>query len=148
SLAAVCSAARQRVDQRRRYSWRLGYPAGVRAAVARGVVQRDRGDRARPLGALDPAVDARRPGTGPDRARIDPGGADFAPPERADRLAADRRPGGRLDPAVRDRLYRLPAPGSARLSNRLPRPTSIGSAPEHSGADRIFCRLRGWAISP
>ena len=41
--------------------------------------------------------------------------------ERADRVAADRRPGGRHDPAVRDRLHRVPAAGSAGLE-RLTHP--------------------------
>ena len=80
------------------------------------IVQRDRCGRARSLGALDPAIDARRDGTGLDRARRHPGCADTARAKRADRVAADRRPGGRHDPALRHRLHRVPAAGSAGLS--------------------------------
>ena len=84
--------------------------------VSERVVQRGRGGRARSVGALDAAIDARRDGPGADRARRDPGCADTAAAKRADRVAADRRPGGGHDPAVRDRLYRVPAAGSAGLT--------------------------------
>ena len=82
----------------------LGDPAGVRAAVAERAVQRGRGGPARSVGALDAAVDARRHGACADRARRHSRCADSAAAERADRLAADRRPDRRHDPAVRDRL--------------------------------------------
>ncbi len=47
-----------------------------------------------------------------------PGCADLAGAKLGDRLAADRRAGGRLDPAVRDRLHRVPAAGGQSLIAR------------------------------
>ena len=70
---------------------------------------------------LDPSVRSTQQsmlasiGVGLDRTRRRSGCADPVAAKRADRVAADRRPGGRLDPAVRDRLRRVPAPGSAGL---------------------------------
>src|SRR5262249_9263803 len=54
-------------------------------------------------------------GIGADRARLDSRRADPTIAKRTDRLAADRGPRGRLDPALRNRLYRVPAAGSAGL---------------------------------
>src|SRR5262249_38000913 len=121
SLAFVRALHRQRGQRLRRYPGPPRDTAGLCATVAGGAVQRDRGDRARPIGALDAAIDARRPGIGADRARLDPWRADPAIAKRADRLATDRGPRGRLDPAVRDRLYRVPAAGSAGLTRPLGR---------------------------
>ena len=78
------------------------------------------------LGALDPAVAARRHGPGAGRARLDPRCAVAVAAKRADRVAADRRPDRRHDRAVRDRLRRLPAPGSARLASGDTRKQSKG----------------------
>src|SRR5262249_26677613 len=115
SLAAVLPGSLGRGHHRRGCPGPARHAAGVRAAVSDRVVQRDRCGRARSVRALDPAIDARGAGPRPDRARRHSGCADSAGAKRADRLAADRRPGGGLDPALRRRLYRLPAAGSAGL---------------------------------
>ena len=63
------------------------------------------------------AIHARRHGPRSARAGSDSGCADTAAAKRADRLAADRRADSRFDPALRHRLHRLPAPGSAGLTD-------------------------------
>jgi len=115
SLAAVLAGAGRRGHHRRGCFGRARHAAGVRAAFSDRVVQRDRCGRARSVRALDAAIHARGTGPRPDRARRHPGCADTAPAKRADRVAADRGPGGGRDPALRRRICRLPAPGSAGL---------------------------------
>src|SRR5262249_30063628 len=75
--------------------------------------------------------------TGFDAPGHRPGRPDPPPAKRADRVAADRRPGGRHDPALCHRLYRLPAAGSAGLIASA----AIGD-PGEGGRAPPFGRLR------
>ena len=85
--------------------------AGSVADLARRAVQRGLSGDPQSVDALA-RTDLSQPAAGCGHRR-----AAAAVGEPPDRLAADRRPGGRGDPGVRRRLYHLPAPGSARLEH-------------------------------